>query len=82
MLCPMLISEATLSNCRDSINGNIKQYLNYTICTTQILVWKELDYGKMSEKEKQLVVTEASDTRSLSLPHKFLPQHQLVFDNR
>ena len=78
----MLIREATLSNCRDSINENINLYLIYTVRATQILVWKELDYGKMSEKEKQLVVTEASDTRSLSLPHELLPQHQLVFDNR
>ncbi len=27
----------------------------------QVLVWKELNYGHMSEKEKQLVVSEVCD---------------------
>ncbi len=34
----------------------------------KILVWKELNYGKMSEKEKQLVVSEVNILRELRNP--------------
>lgn len=44
----------------------------------QILVWKELNYGIMSEKEKQLVVTEVSDTLSLSFLNDLLSRYQPI----
>lgn len=34
----------------------------------QILVWKELNYGQMREKEKQLVVSEVNILRELRHP--------------
>lgn len=36
--------------------------------TEQILVWKELNYGQMREKEKQLVVSEVNILRELRHP--------------
>ena len=33
------------------------------------LVWKELNYGKMSEKEKQMLVSEVNILRELSHPN-------------
>lgn len=35
----------------------------------KILVWKELNYGKMSEKEKQQLVSEVNILRDLRHPH-------------
>ena len=35
----------------------------------RILVWKELNYGKMSEKEKQMLVSEVNILRELSHPN-------------
>jgi NIMA (never in mitosis gene a)-related kinase len=35
----------------------------------KILVWKELNYGKMSEKEKQQLVSEVNILRELSHPN-------------
>ena len=35
----------------------------------EVLVWKELHYGKMSEKEKQLLVSEVNILRELNNPH-------------
>jgi NIMA (never in mitosis gene a)-related kinase len=35
----------------------------------KVLVWKELNYGKMSEKEKQQIVSEVNILRELSHPH-------------
>lgn len=35
----------------------------------KILVWKELNYGKMSEKEKQQLVSEVNILRELRHPH-------------
>eukprot|EP00948_MAST-09A_sp_MAST-9A-sp1_P002618 g2618.t1 len=35
----------------------------------RILVWKELNYGKMSEKEKQLIVSEVNILRELRHPY-------------
>ena len=35
----------------------------------RILVWKELNYGSMSDKEKQLVVSEVNILRELRHPH-------------
>jgi len=35
----------------------------------RIYVWKELDYGKMSEKEKQQLVAEVNILRELSHPN-------------
>jgi serine/threonine protein kinase len=35
----------------------------------QILVWKELDYGRMSEREKQQVVAEVNILNQLSHPN-------------
>lgn len=37
-------------------------------CRPQILVWKELNYGSMREKEKQLVVSEVNILRELRHP--------------
>jgi NIMA (never in mitosis gene a)-related kinase len=34
-----------------------------------VLVWKELDYGKMSEKEKQMLVSEVNILREMSHPN-------------
>lgn len=34
----------------------------------KLLVWKELDYGKMSEKEKQQLVLEVNILRDLKHP--------------
>ena len=35
----------------------------------KILVWKELDYGRMSEREKQQVVAEVNILRQLDHPN-------------
>jgi len=35
----------------------------------RILVWKELDYGKMSDKEKQQIVAEVNILRDLQHPN-------------
>lgn len=35
----------------------------------KILVWKEVNYGQMSEKEKQLIVTEVNILRELRHPY-------------
>lgn len=35
----------------------------------RILVWKELNYGKMSEKEKQQIVSEVNILRELRHPN-------------
>lgn len=35
----------------------------------RILVWKELDYGKMNEKEKQQIVSEVNILRDLHHPN-------------
>ena len=40
----------------------------YTSCI-QVFVWKEIDYGGMSEKEKQLLVQEVNLLRELRHPH-------------
>jgi len=37
--------------------------------TGQIYVWKELDYGRMSEKEKEMVVDEVNILRELNHPN-------------
>ena len=35
----------------------------------RILVWKELDYGKMNDKEKQQIVAEVNILRDLNHPN-------------
>eukprot|EP00696_Hemimastix_kukwesjijk_P003574 gnl/Hemi2/14377_TR4869_c3_g8_i2.p1 gnl/Hemi2/14377_TR4869_c3_g8~~gnl/Hemi2/14377_TR4869_c3_g8_i2.p1 ORF type:complete len:397 (-),score=108.84 gnl/Hemi2/14377_TR4869_c3_g8_i2:313-1503(-) len=35
----------------------------------KVLVWKELNYGRMSDKEKQLLVSEVNILRELKSPH-------------
>lgn len=35
----------------------------------QVFVWKEIDYGGMSEREKQLLVQEVNLLRELRHPH-------------
>ena len=35
----------------------------------KLLVWKELDYGRMSEKEKQQLVSEVNILRELKHPN-------------
>ena len=35
----------------------------------KLLVWKELNYGKMSEKEKQMIVSEVNILRELHHPN-------------
>lgn len=39
------------------------------IFDSKILVWKELDYGKMTEKEKQQIVQEVNILQKLRHPH-------------
>jgi NIMA (never in mitosis gene a)-related kinase len=39
------------------------------ISDDKILVWKELNYGIMSEKEKQQIVSEVNILRGLSHPN-------------
>lgn len=43
------------------------------------LVWKEIDYGQMSEKEKQQLVTEVNILRELKHPH-IVRYHDRVLD--
>jgi len=38
-------------------------------CDDKVLVWKELNYGKMSEKEKQQLVSEVNILRDLTHPN-------------
>lgn len=53
----------------------------------KILVWKELDYGRMNEKEKQQLVVEVNILRELKHAHivryydrYFLPNpHHLIY---
>jgi hypothetical protein len=40
----------------------------YTL-VTQVLVWKELDYGSMTEREKQMLVSEVNILRELRHPN-------------
>ena len=47
----------------------------------QIMVWKELDYGKMSDKEKQLVVSEVNILRELRHPY-ILRYHDRIIDKK
>ena len=47
----------------------------------QIMVWKELDYGKMSDKEKQLVVGEVNILRELRHPY-ILRYHDRIIDKK
>ena len=35
----------------------------------QILVWKELDYGQMTEREKQMLVSEVNILREFRHPN-------------
>ena len=35
----------------------------------KILIWKELDYGQMSEKEKEQIVSEVNILRELKHPN-------------
>ena len=46
-----------------------------------IMVWKELDYGKMSDKEKQLVVSEVNILRELRHPY-ILRYHDRIIDKK
>ena len=39
------------------------------ISDQRILAWKELDYGKMSDKEKQQIVSEVNILRDLHHPN-------------
>ncbi|KAF0971981.1 hypothetical protein FDP41_009677 [Naegleria fowleri] len=45
----------------------------------QLYVWKEIDYSKMSEKEKQLIVSEVNILRGLDHPH-IVKYHNRVLD--
>lgn len=47
----------------------------------QIMVWKELDYGSMSDKEKQLVVGEVNILRELRHPY-ILRYHDRIIDKK
>lgn len=35
----------------------------------KVLVWKEIDYGQMSEREKEMLVSEVNILRGFSHPH-------------
>ena len=45
----------------------------------QVFVWKEVDYGGMSEKEKQLLVQEVNLLRELRHPH-IVRYHDRIID--
>lgn len=45
----------------------------------KILVWKELDYGKMTEVEKQMLVSEVNLLRELKHPH-IVRYHDRIID--
>lgn len=47
--------------------------------TLQILVWKELNYGAMSESEKQLLVSEVNLLRELKHPN-IVRYHDRIID--
>lgn len=46
----------------------------------KILVWKELNYGRMSEKEKQMLVSEVNILRELNHPH-IVRYHDRIIDS-
>jgi hypothetical protein len=39
------------------------------VLVAQVLVWKELDYGSMTEREKQMLVSEVNILRELRHPN-------------
>lgn len=45
----------------------------------KFLVWKEMNYGKMSEKEKQLLVSEVNILRDLKHPN-IVRYHDRIID--
>ena len=47
----------------------------------KILVWKQLDYGRMTDKEKQLVVSEVNILRELRHPN-ILRYHDRIIDKK
>ena len=49
---------------------------NYNV---QVFVWKEVGYGGMSEKEKQLLVQEVNLLRELRHPH-IVRYHDRIID--
>ena len=44
-----------------------------------MLVWKELNYGQMSDKEKQQIVSEVNILRDLNHPH-IVKYHDRIID--
>jgi NIMA (never in mitosis gene a)-related kinase len=46
-----------------------------------VLVWKEIDYGKMKEKEKQQLVTEVNILRELRHPN-IVKYYDRILDKR
>ena len=50
------------------VAGTSVQYFKCP-CSVKVFVWKEIDYGGMSEKEKQLLVQEVNLLRELRHPH-------------
>ena len=57
---------AFFSNCVGSF-GRVSKVRR--VSDGRILVWKELDYGKMSDKEKQQIVAEVNILRDLHHPN-------------
>ena len=45
----------------------------------KVLVWKELNYGKMSEKEKQMLVSEVNILREINHPN-IVKYHDRIID--
>jgi len=53
---------------------------SYVLCALpQLFVWKEVDYGGMSEREKQLLVQEVNLLRELRHPH-IVRYHDRIID--
>lgn len=62
---------------RKGVDAHGRVYEQYERCSQacyssphlQVFVWKEIDYGGMTEKEKQLLVQEVNLLRELRHPH-------------
>ncbi len=51
----------------------------YFVFCAQVLVWKELDYGTMTEVEKQMLVSEVNLLRELKHKH-IVRYHDRIID--
>ncbi len=42
---------------------------SFVMAVVQVLVWKEIEYGSMSDREKQMLVSEVNILREFRHPH-------------